>query len=367
MLTSQGICSRYGRTPVLHEVSFRLERGHIGCILGPSGCGKTTLLRCIAGFERISAGEIVSAGVLLSGPGRHVPPEGRRIGMVFQDYALMPHLTALQNVEFGLRGMHAADRRARAMRWLEQVGLGAFAERFPHELSGGQQQRVAIARAMAPQPDLLLMDEPFSNLDAGLRQSLGREIRSLLKSLGATVLIATHDHDDAFSLADDVGVLRDGRLLQWDTAYRLYHRPADRFVAEFVGKGVWMRGIVSAADSVDIETGRATGSMTAELPVGTEVDLLLRPDDVVHDDDSELTAEVVGKQFRGSEFLYELRLPSGSMLLSSVPSHHDHAIGESIGIRLETAHMVVFPRIDRADDAGRLLADRRIDPCRSVG
>ena len=230
------------------------------------------------------------------------------------------------------------------MQCLAQVGLAELENRFPHELSGGQQQRVAIARALAPQPDLLLMDEPFSNLDAGLRQSLGQEMRELLKSLGATVLIATHDHHDAFSMADDAGVLRDGRLLQWDTAYRLYHRPADRFVADFVGKGVWMQGVVSAADSVDIETGRATGSMTAEFPVGAEVDLLLRPDDVVHDDDSELTAEVVRKHFKGSEFLYELRLPSGAMLLSSVPSHHNHAVGESIGIRLETAHMVVFPR-----------------------
>lgn len=349
MLTLQGVCSSYGQGPVLRDVSFRLERGHIGCILGPSGCGKTTLLRCIAGFERITAGEIVSDGVLLSASGHHVPAEGRRIGMVFQDYALLPHLTALRNVEFGLHRMHAAERRARAMRCLEQVGLAELAERFPHELSGGQQQRVAIARALAPQPALLLMDEPFSNLDAGLRQSLGQEMRTLLKSLDATVLIATHDHDDAFSMADDIGVLQGGHLLQWDTAYRLYHRPANRFVADFVGKGVWMRGIVSAADSVDIETGRASGSMTAEFPVGAEVDLLLRPDDVVHDDASELTAEVVRKQFMGSEFLYELRLPSGALLLSSVSSHHDHAVGESIGIRLETTHMVVFPRADQPD------------------
>jgi iron(III) transport system ATP-binding protein len=240
--------------------------------------------------------------------------------------------------------MSSAERKARAMQFLEQVGLQHFAPRFPHELSGGQQQRIAIARAMAPRPDLLLMDEPFSNLDAGLRQSLGQEMRELLKSLGATALIATHDHHDAFSMADDAGVLHQGRLLQWDTSYRLYHRPTDRFVADFVGKGVWVPGRVSSADSVEIETGTATGAMTANFPVGAEVDLLLRPDDVVHDDDSPLTAEVVHKQFKGSEFLYRLRLPSGAHLLSSVPSHHNHAVGEFIGIRLETAHMVVFPR-----------------------
>jgi iron(III) transport system ATP-binding protein len=346
MLTLRNVACSYGVEPVLSDVSFELDRGHIGCILGPSGCGKTTLLRCIAGFERVTGGEIVAAGVSLSSARRHVPAEQRRIGMVFQDYALLPHLTAIRNVEFGLRGMSSADRRSRAMQFLGQVGLKDFARRYPHELSGGQQQRVAIARAMAPQPDLLLMDEPFSNLDAGLRQSLGQEMRELLKSLGATALIATHDHHDAFSMADDAGVLHGGRLLQWDTSYRLYHRPADRFVADFVGKGVWMPGRVSSADSVEIETGSATGSMTASFPVGAEVDLLLRPDDVVHDDDSPLTAEVVQKQFKGSEFLYELRLPSGARLLSSVPSHHNHAVGESIGIRLETAHMVVFPRRD---------------------
>lgn len=346
MLTLSNVACAYGSQPVLGDVSFELERGHIGCILGPSGCGKTTLLRCIAGFERVTGGEIVAAGVSLSTAERHVPAEQRRIGMVFQDYALLPHLTAIRNVEFGLRKMSSAERNSRAMQFLEQVGLKDFARRFPHELSGGQQQRVAIARAMAPQPDLLLMDEPFSNLDAGLRQSLGQEMRELLKSLGATALIATHDHHDAFSMADDAGVLHHGRLLQWDTSYRLYHRPADRFVADFVGRGVWMPGRVSSADSVEIETGSATGSMTASFPVGAEVDLLLRPDDVVHDDDSPLTAEVVQKLFKGSEFLYELRLPSGARLLSSVPSHHNHAVGESIGIRLETAHMVVFSRLD---------------------
>jgi iron(III) transport system ATP-binding protein len=346
MLKLENVACSYGNEPVLHDLSFELERSHIGCILGPSGCGKTTLLRCIAGFEPVSAGEIVAAGASLSTTLRHVPAEQRKIGMVFQDYALMPHLTVLKNVAFGLRGMPAAGRTTRAMQFLEKVGLHDLANRFPHELSGGQQQRVAIARALAPQPELLLMDEPFSNLDASLRQTLGREVRALLKSLGATALIATHDHHDAFSMADDAGVLRHGRLLQWDTAYRLYHRPADRFVAEFVGMGVWMPGRVAAADSVEIETGRATGRMTAAFPIGTEVDLLLRPDDVVHDDDSPLTAEVVEKQFKGPEFLYELRLPSGARLLSSVPSHHNHAVGEFIGIRVETAHMVVFPRGD---------------------
>ncbi len=344
MLTLTDVSFRYGDDVILDAVSLTLERGQIGCILGPSGSGKTTLLRCIAGFEPVCGGEIQAGSNKLSSPQHQVPPEQRRIGMVFQDYALLPHLSTLKNVGFGLRGMSSAEKRSRALHFLQKVGLENLAERYPHELSGGQQQRVAIARAMAPEPDLLLMDEPYSNLDLALRQSLGQEMRALLKSLGATALIATHDHHDAFAMADVTGVLNHGRLLQWDTAYRLYHRPADRFVAEFVGKGVWLPGRIATGQSVEIETGIASGSMIADWPVGTPVDVLLRPDDVVHDDDSTLTAEVVNKQFKGSEFLYELRLPSGARLLSSVPSHHNHSVGESIGIRLETDHVVVFRR-----------------------
>jgi iron(III) transport system ATP-binding protein len=342
LLSCRRVSKRFGDVAALRNADLAVEDGALLALLGPSGCGKTTMLRLIAGFETPDAGEIRLRDRVIASPGQGVPPERRRVSMVFQDFALFPHLNVGANVAFGLP--KGAPKAARVAELLSLVRLDGLESRMPHELSGGQQQRVALARALAPRPDLLLMDEPFSNLDAGLRQTLGQETRALLKSLGATALIATHDHHDAFSMADDAGVLRRGRLLQWDTAYRLYHRPADRFVADFVGLGVWLPGRVSSADSVDIEVGRATGSMTAMFPVGAEVDLLLRPDDVVHDDDSPLTAEVVHKQFKGPEFLYELRLPSGARLLSSVPSHHNHAVGESIGIRLETAHMVVFPR-----------------------
>ena len=215
---------------------------------------------------------------------------------------------------------------------LGQVGLVDFADRYPHELSGGQQQRVAIARALAPAPALLLMDEPFSNLDASMRSGLGREVKSLLSSLGITALIATHDHHDAFALSDMVGVMHDGKLLQWDSAYNIYHQPKNRFVADFVGRGVWLPGRVASDNEIKIEPGIARGTMTTNYPVGTEVELFLRPDDIVHDDASRLQAEVTGRRFRGSEFLYELRLPSGASLLSLVPSHHDHALGEMIDI-----------------------------------
>jgi iron(III) transport system ATP-binding protein len=344
MLELEEVEHRYGDVPTLNRVSLSLDEGRIGCILGPSGCGKTTLLRCIAGFETLSAGEIRAAGSVLGNAHRHVPPEDRHIGMVFQDYALLPHLTAVQNVAFALHRLPARDAGHRAMTFLERVGLREFAARYPHELSGGQQQRVAIARALAPEPRLLLMDEPFSNLDLTLRQSLGQEVRDLLKQLGATALVAMHDHNDAFALADDAGVLHDGVLLQWDSAYQLYHRPANRFVANFVGKGVWLPGRICGDDSVDTELGPIRGRLKGSYPLNTPVDLLLRPDDVVHDDDSELQAEVISKLFKGSEFLYELRTTGGARLLSSVPSHHDHPVGGLIGIRLETEHMVVFPR-----------------------
>jgi iron(III) transport system ATP-binding protein len=344
MLHIQDVSHRYAEHAVLKDVSLELGAGRIGCILGPSGCGKTTLLRCIAGFEPVSGGEIRAGDSLLSSAKRHVPPEQRRIGMVFQDYALLPHLTAQQNVAFALHEQPARDARLLALSFLKRVGLDGLAGRYPHELSGGQQQRVAIARALAPNPRLLLMDEPFSNLDVSLRQDLGQEVRQLLNQLGTTALVAMHDHHDAFALADDAGVLRDGRLLQWDSAYQLYHRPTDRFVANFVGQGVWLEGRVRGEDKVETELGMISGRMKQRFPLDAEVDVLMRPDDVVHDDDSPMQAEVLSKQFKGSEFLYELRTASGAVLLSSVPSHHNHPVGESIGIRLETDHIVVFNR-----------------------
>ncbi len=343
MIELVGIEHSYGATAVLRQVSLKLEAGQIGCVLGPSGCGKTTLLRCIAGFESISGGEIRTSNAVLSSATEHVPAESRHIGMVFQDYALLPHLTVLQNVAFGLHRSGKDERKQRALDMLERVRLQELSARYPHELSGGQQQRVAIARALAPQPELLLMDEPFSNLDVGMRGSLGREIKELLNALGATALIATHDHHDAFSMGDVAGVLNAGKLSQWSSTYDLYHQPADRFVAEFVGRGVWLPGVVSGRNEVEIELGHARGHVREALEAGSHVELLLRPDDVVHDDDSELKAKVISRRFRGSEFLYELALPSGRQVLSSVPSHHDHSVGEYIGIRLETEHMVVFP------------------------
>jgi iron(III) transport system ATP-binding protein len=328
----------YGARTVVEGLSLTLARGRIGCLLGPSGCGKTTVLRAIAGFEPLTAGEIRLDGERVSFPGWELPPERRRIGMVFQDHALFPHLSVADNVAFGLRGV--AEARQRVHQMLETVGLAHAAARYPHELSGGQQQRVALARALAPQPRLLLLDEPFANLDVELRERLGGELRGLLAASQTTALLVTHDQHEAFAIADEIGVMSEGRIQQWDNAYQLYHRPANRFVADFVGEGVFLPGAVSNGTQLRLELGEVRSSH--HLPDGV-VDLLLRPDDVVHDDASPLLAEVVAKAFRGAEFLYTLKLPSGATVLSLVPSHHNHAIGERIGIRLELDHVVAFP------------------------
>ncbi len=349
LLELKNVSQAYGRHAVVRDLSCSLEEGAIGCLLGPSGCGKTTVLRAIAGFEPIQGGEIRIAGATVGSPARHVPAERRRIGMVFQDYALFPHLSVADNIAFGLKKSAAAARRPRVEELLSTVGLPGAGNKYPHELSGGQQQRVALARALAPKPQLLLLDEPFSNLDVDLRERLSLEVRDILKQSGSTAILVTHDQHEAFAVADEIGIMHEGRIQQWDTPYNLYHRPTNRFVADFVGQGVFLEGEVINEREVRIELGALAGTIPPGCRAGCgacgkgcRVSVLLRPDDVVHDDAAPTQAEVVAKAFRGAQFLYTLRLPSGMQVLSLVPSHHNHAIGEKIGIRLDVDHVVVF-------------------------
>jgi iron(III) transport system ATP-binding protein len=344
LLEVRRVGQAYDERAVLKALSFTLPPGMIGCLLGPSGCGKTTVLRCIAGFEPVREGEIILHGETMSRPGRTVPAERRRIGMVFQDYALFPHLTVEKNIAFGLRSTPARERQARVAELLEIVRLNAVATRYPHELSGGQQQRVALARALAPRPELLLLDEPFSNLDVELRERLSVEVRQILKQQKTTAILVTHDQNEAFNIADEIGIMSEGRIEQWDTPYRLYHEPATRFVADFIGQGVFLPGTVMSDHAVKMELGVLGGSVMHAVPPGTPVDVLLRPDDILHDDAGPLQARVLHKAFRGAEFLYTLELPGGGRVLSLVPSHHNHAVGETIGIRLEIDHVVAFRR-----------------------
>src|ERR1700752_3810350 len=219
LLEVENLRHAYGQQEVVRGLTFALARGVIGCLLGPSGCGKTTVLRCIAGFENVREGEIRLADHLVSGPGVMLPPEKRRIGMVFQDYALFPHLAVAGNIAFGLHGMPAEERAARGQELAQLVGLSTALDKYPHEISGGQQQRVALARALAPRPELLLLDEPFSNLDVDLRERLSLEVRDIIKASGATAVLVTHDQQEAFAMADEIGVLHEGRIQQWDTPY----------------------------------------------------------------------------------------------------------------------------------------------------
>lgn len=341
---------------VVDGLDFSLEEGSIGCLLGPSGCGKTTVLRAIAGFERTRGGAIRIGDRIVADAHTHLPPEQRHIGMVFQDYALFPHLTIRDNIGFGLDALSAKKRVERIDEMLDLIGLTPQAHRYPHELSGGQQQRVALARALAPAPRLMLLDEPFSNLDVELRERLSLEVRSILKATGTTAILVTHDQHEAFAVADVIGLMYDGQLQQWDTPYNLYHRPANRFVADFIGQGVLIPGRITGDNQVQIALGTLRSEMPMDCgplgicPPGADVDVLLRPDDVVHDDTSDRTAIVLQKAFRGADILYTLKLDNGTKLLSLVPSHHNHAIGERIGIRLIVDHVVTFHEPARLPD-----------------
>ncbi len=332
-------------------VSLGLAAGEIGVLIGPSGCGKTTLLRAVAGLEPVAAGEIRLNGAVVGSAGRSLPPEARRIGMVFQDYALFPHLSVGRNVAFGIHRLPRAEQAARVEEVLRLVGLEGNAGRFPHELSGGQQQRVALARALAPRPQLMLLDEPFSNLDVELRERLAHEVRGILKAAGATALFVTHDQLEAFAIGDRIGVMESGALHQWDAAYALYHRPATRFVADFIGHGVFAPATLQQQPGGGVVARTPLGDLAdlEECPLpgaypGGECDVLLRADDVVHDDDAPVQARIVRKAFRGSEFLYTLELANGLTVMAHVPSHHDHAVGDWIGIRPQVQHVVTFPR-----------------------
>ena len=352
MLELRNLHQAYGAHEVVRGLSMHLQRGAIGCLLGPSGCGKTTVLRCIAGFERVTEGEILLNGRCVSSCDCTEPSEKRRIGMVFQDYALFPHLTVAENIAFGLHRTSKTQRATRVAEYIEAVGLTGHAEKYPHQLSGGQQQRVALARALAPQPDLLLLDEPFSNLDVELRERLSHEVRDIIKRANTTAILVTHDQHEAFAIADEIGIMHAGEIQQWDSAYNLYHRPGNRFIADFVGQGVFLPGHLLGEDKVQIELGTLHGAVAdpcqpgcTECEDGHQVDVLLRPDDIIHDDASSMQAEVIHKAFRGADILYTLQLESGRKILTLAPSHHDHALGEKIGIRLDVDHVVAFPPV----------------------
>ena len=334
-------CSYDTGFPAVEGISFPARKGDVICLLGPSGCGKTTTLRAIAGFEPVASGEIRLNGNVVSTTSRHVPPEQRRVGMVFQDYALFPHLTVRDNVGFGLTSATATDRRGRVDEMLFLTGLSEFAGRYPHALSGGQQQRAALARALAPQPVLLLLDEPFSNLDPDTTERMRLELLHLLKSTQTTAVLVTHDHEEAFAMADYVAVLNGGKLEQFSTPETIYHLPVSPFVAEFVGQADFIPGTIR--DSA-VVTQLGTFPVPPDYRGGPDVSIMIRPDDVHVHENGNGDGTVESRQFRGSEVIYGIRLGSGDVVHSSEASTRFFPLDAKVDLEVMATHTVVFDR-----------------------
>ncbi len=333
MIRLEGVTKRFGTVTAVDEAHLCVDRGEIVALLGPSGCGKTTLLRLVAGFERPDGGAVEVAGRTCSGPGTWIAPEERRVGMVFQDYALFPHLTVAENVGFGVP---RRERATRVAELLEIVGLTEQRRRYPHELSGGQQQRVALARALAPSPELVLLDEPWSNVDPFLRETLRAEVAEIFRPLGVTVVLVTHDREEAFSLADRIALMRNGTILQEGTPEELYFSPASRWAAEFVGAANVLSGpVVGGLVETPLGTFPANGSSTH-----ADASVLVRPELLELEPDPAGPAEVVAREFRGHDVLYRVLL-EGVELVSQRPSTEVVPLGSRVSIRLHNGRVPV--------------------------
>lgn len=326
--------------PAIHDISFSAREGEILCLLGPSGCGKTTILRAIAGLEPVQAGQIFLSGRLVSSSSETIPTEERRVGMVFQEYALFPHLRVADNIAFGLRHLSRAERRCRVQDMLRLTGLEGLDRRYPHELSGGQQQRVALSRALVQHPVLLLLDEPFSNLDPDMAGRMRQELHALLHRMKTTTILVTHDHDESFAMADRIAVLNQGMLEQLDSPELIYHLPATRFVADFVGQADFITGQVRQG-LVHTELGEFPN--TLNRPEESEVVVMIRPDDIQLVPNKSAKPRVAARLFRGSENLYTIRLPSGQMVHSSESSTNVYEEGTAVDLRVSATHTVLFP------------------------
>ena len=342
VLELKGIsCAYEPNRPAVEEITFTVHQGEILCLLGPSGCGKTTILRAIAGFERVTAGSIALSGQLVSSQHTMVPTEQRHIGMVFQEYALFPHLRVDKNIAFGLSHLSRTQQNAIVDDLLTLTGLRGLEHRYPHELSGGQQQRVALARALALRPVLLLLDEPFSNLDPDMASRMRQDLHALLRQTKTTAILVTHDHDEAFSMADRVAVLNRGRLEQFDTPEAIYHLPTTPFVADFVGQADFMPGVVTN-HLVTTEIGDFPN--TRHLAAETNVVVMIRPDDIHIIPTKGADAHILARQFKGSENVYTIQLPSGQIVHSSESSLSIYQIGTAIALRVVATHTVLFPQ-----------------------
>jgi iron(III) transport system ATP-binding protein len=338
------LSKNFGQTPAIRGVNLQVEEGGFLALLGPSGCGKTTLLRLIAGFEIPDRGTVAVGGKTVSGSGVFVPPEKRRVGVVFQDYALFTHLDVTANIAYGLPRSRNRSERVREM--LSLVNLEGFEHRMPHELSGGEQQRVALARALAPGPAVLLLDEPFSNLDADLRARIRVDVKDILVKAETTAIFVTHDQEEAFFMGDRVGVMNAGQLEQIDLPEAIFHRPATPFVAQFVGVADFLAGEVQD-NTIATELSRLP--LRQKLPEGTKMKVMVRPDFIDIRPAENGLGIIVQRVFQGINYLYRVKLPSGATI--QCQQHHNRAypVNTRVAIKINPGHNLAY-FVDQAEN-----------------
>ena len=345
MLALKDIVVKYGDDTIVENLSLEINKGQLGCLLGPSGCGKSTLLRAIAGFEPLFSGSVSIANQVVEDLNINIPAEKRGTGIVFQDYALFPHLTVRDNIIFGIKHLAIEERTQRLSYLADIASVSEYLDRYPHELSGGQQQRVALARALARRPDFLLLDEPFSNLDTKLRERLSTEVREILIRENITALLVTHDQNEAFSFADSVNVMLDGRIVDSGSPHEIYHTPQHPFTAGFIGKGRVISGKIRDDSTVSTSIGDLPYSSTKQLNTGLKVDVLVRAENVESDNKGPISGIVKERAFQGAKILYTLEIAVSETIQALFPNHLQFEIGDRVNVCLGQEPVVCFARM----------------------
>ncbi|NOI70434.1 ABC transporter ATP-binding protein [Vibrio campbellii] len=338
-LSIKNLTCQYDDQTVLESLSLEVEQGQIVCLLGASGCGKTTLLKAIAGLLPLSSGQMSLNCLTIDDGENWLPPEQRNIGMIFQDYALFPHLTVAENIAFGLKNETAQQKLLKVEEMLGLVHLKGYGDRYPHQLSGGQQQRVAIARSLAYKPDLLLLDEPFSNIDTQVRHELIREIRKIFKEQGVTAIFVTHSREEAFAFADKMAVMNHGVIEQYGTASELYYQPSSKFVADFLGGGSYLAAKRISDSEFETHLGMVEANAQQEIQVDAECALLLRPQHVQIAADEESAVKVLEQHFMGDHCRYVIDVNGDRLLATSTQALN---VGDSVTVKVETQGVLAF-------------------------
>ncbi|BDR12527.1 ABC transporter ATP-binding protein [Vibrio sp. STUT-A11] len=338
-LSIKNLTCHYDDQTVLESLSLEVEQGQIVCLLGASGCGKTTLLKAVAGLLPLSSGQMSLNSLIIDDGENWLPPEQRNIGMIFQDYALFPHLTVAENIAFGLKNETAQQKLLKVEEMLGLVHLKGYGDRYPHQLSGGQQQRVAIARSLAYKPDLLLLDEPFSNIDTQVRHELIREIRKIFKQQGVTAIFVTHSREEAFAFSDKMAVMNNGVIEQYGTASELYYQPSSKFVADFLGGGSYLAATRVSKGEFETHLGVIEASAQQDIQLQEECALLLRPQHVQVQADEESAVKVLEQHFMGDHCRYVIDVNGDRLLATSVQALN---VGDSVAVKIDTQGVLAF-------------------------